>query len=282
MRKQMGSHMGIKRIAVATLAMVLSVVAMFVASSSSAQASTPSYLFTVQAVSGATGSPSSPPGEDERFSLSLRGVDPITKFSDRPFRSASVMSPKALVSNWNSWFADSAPNAVLTYSAGAGKAPQSIVVTLARPRIDSTGRVLTFTATRTYRTLDPSQKGKNWIRPLTPRTFSSASVFIDNAGQSAPAGLIAALQQAMQPYVFSPNNANTWAAVASAMSTVLTTAWQHGSLMGSTASSAYTVNCQMFSAQQILNGYLACAVTMQLPGGTLYNTTLTQQMATSG
>ena len=262
--------------------MLLSSVGVLGASSSSARPVLPSYLFTVQAVSGETRSVSSTQGEDERFSLSLRGVDPITKFADRPFRSASVMSPAALVSNWKSWFADSAPNAVLTYSAGAGKAPQSIVVTLARPRIDSTGRVLTFTATRTYRTLDPSEKAMNWNRPQTPRTFLGASLFIDDAGDSAAAPLIAALQQTMQQYVFSPNNGSTWAAVTSALSTVLTQAWQQGSLIGPTASSAFTVNCQALSAQQILNGYLSCAVTMQLADGSPYNTTLTQIMATSG
>ena len=282
MHEQKGSLMAIKRIAVATLAIVFSAAGVWGTSSASAQPARPSYLFTVQAVSGETGSVNSAQGEDERFSLSLRGVDPVTKFADRPFRSASVMSPAALVSNWNSWFADSAPNAVLTYSAGAGKAPQSIVVTLVRPRIDSTGRVLTFTATRTYRTLDPSQKAKSWIRPVTPRTFSSASLFIDDAGDSQAAALVAQLQQGMQQYVFSPNNASTWAAVASALSTILTQAWQQGTLMGPTAATAFTVNCQAMSAQQILNGYLSCAVTMQLASGQNYSTILTQMMATSG
>ena len=171
---------------------------------------------------------------------------------------------------------------MLTYSAGAGKAPQSIVVTLARPRIDSTGRVLTFTATRTYRTFDQSQKAKSLIRPVTPRTFSSASLFIDDAGDSQAAALVAQLQQGMQQYVFSPNNASTWAAVASALSTILTQAWQQGTLMGPTAATAFTVNCQAMSAQQILNGYLSCAITMQLASGQNYSTILTQMMAASG
>jgi phage tail sheath protein FI len=85
----------------------------------------------------------------------------------------------------------------------------------------------------------------------------------------------------MQQYVFSPNNASTWAAVASSMSSILTTAWQQGTLMGPTAASAFTVSCQP-NAQQILNGYLSCAVSMQLASGENYTTTLTQIMATSG
>jgi hypothetical protein len=246
-----------------------------------AQAATPSYLFTVEAAAGSTASVRPAQGEDERFNITMRGVEPVTKFADRPFRSASVMSPAALVSNWDAWFADSPPNAVLSCVGGTGQAPQSIVVTLTRPRYDNVGRTLTFTASRTYRTLDPSQKGKNWKRPATPRAFTGASLFIDDAGSSTTDALVAQLQQAMQPYVFSPNNADTWGAVTSALSGVLTQAWQQGTLMGPTAASAFTVSCAPTSLQ-ILNGYLSCSVSMQLSGGSNYSTTLTQQMAASG
>jgi hypothetical protein len=246
---------------------------------SPAQAATPAYLFTVQAVAGSTTPGHSATGEDERFTLTLRGVDPVTKFADRPFRAASVMSPAALVSNWNAWFADSSPNAVLTFARTSGKAPQSIVVTLTRPRYNSAGSTLTFTATRTYRTLDPSQKGKDWQRPATPHTFTSASLFIDDAGSSVTDGITASLQQAMQQYVFSPNNAATWAAVQAALVSILTQDWQQGKLMGPTASQAFTVNCQTFTAQQILNGFLNCSVTMHVADGTTFSTTLSQQQA---
>lgn len=107
-----------------------------VASSAPAQAANPSYLSTVQAVAGSTVLGQTSKGEDERFTLTMRGVDPVTKFADRPLRAASVISPAALVSNWNSWFADSPPNAVLTFAGRAGEAPQSIVVTLTKPRYE--------------------------------------------------------------------------------------------------------------------------------------------------
>lgn len=248
----------------------------------SAQASTPEYLFTVQAVNGSTQPDNPAKGENERFTLTIHGVDPVTKFADRPFRSASVMSPGALVANWNSWFVGSAPNAVLTYTGAAGTAPQSIVVILTRPRYEKVGRSLTFTAVRTYRALDPSQNGKGWKRPTTPRTFTSASLFIDDAGSNATSALVSQMQQAMQNYVFQPNDQSTWSAVQSDLSGILTTAWQQGILAGSSASDAFTVSCQLFTTQQILNGYLECAVTMQLPGGASYSTTLSQMMATSG
>ncbi len=152
------------------------------APAASAQGPSPAYLFTVQAGSGTTVPGTAAKGQDERFTLTMRGVDPVTKFADRPFRTASVMSPAALVSNWDAWFADSPPNAVLTYASTGSKPPQSIVVTLTRPRYESTSRTLRFTAVRTYRTLDPSEKGQAWTRPTTPRTFAHASLFIDDAG----------------------------------------------------------------------------------------------------
>ena len=270
------------RTAAASVAMAATAVVAQGTFGASVQAASPAYLFAVQAVNGSTSTVSAAKGENERFTLTLRGVDPVTKFADRPFRSASVMSPTALVSNWSAWFASSPPNAVLTYTGAAGAAPQSIVVTLTRPRYEKDGRSLTFTATRTYRSLDPLNKGTNWVRPATPRTFVGASLFIDDAGSSTTDSLTAAMQQAMQAYVFAPNDGQTWSAVQSALSGILTTAWQQGILMGPTASQAFTVSCQMTSAQQVLNGYLDCSVSMQLAGGTNFSTTLTQSMQASG
>jgi hypothetical protein len=247
----------------------------------SAQASAPEYLFTVQAVSGSTQPGSPARGENERFTLTLHGVDPVTKFADRPFRSASVMSAGALVANWDAWFIGSAPNAVLTYAGATGTPPQSIVVTLTRPRYEKVGRSMTFTAVRTYRTLDPSQKGKGWKRPATPRTFTSASLFIDDANNNVTSTLTTQLQLAMQQYVFAPNDESTWAGITAAFQVILTQAWQQGLINGSTTSDAFGVTCQA-SAQQIFIGYLACAVRMQLPGGTSYTTTISQMMAPSG
>lgn len=269
------------RAASASVAMALTAVAAQGAFIAPAQAATPEYLFTVQAVNGSTQPGNPTKGEDERFTLTLSSVDPVTKFADRPFRSASVMSPAALVANWDAWFTGSAPNAVLTFTGAAGTAPQSIVVTLTRPRYEKSDRSLTFTAIRTYRTLDPSQKGKGWKRPATPRAFSSASLFIDDAGSNATAALVTQMQQAMQSYIFQPNYAMTWSAVDSALTSILTQAWQQGTLNGATASDAFSVTCQP-TTQQILDGYLTCAVSMQTPGDGNYSTTLTQMMAISG
>lgn len=148
----------------------------------STQGSSEQFLFTLQAASGATVDAQALDGEDERFTLRLSGVDPVTKFSDRPFRDAMVMSVDDLVSSWASWFADSPPNAVLTYDAGAGLAPQSIVVTLTEPEWNLDTSTITFTAVRIYRTTDPNETVAGWIRPKTPAIFTTASLFIDNVG----------------------------------------------------------------------------------------------------
>ena len=85
--------MRFRRITAATMAISAIGAAGLTAISAPAQAATPSYLFTVEASSGSTAPGQPAKGQDERFTLTIRGVEPVTKFADRPFRSASVMSP---------------------------------------------------------------------------------------------------------------------------------------------------------------------------------------------
>ena len=243
-----------------------------------ASENTAQYLFTLGAASGRTQPLKKHNGESERFVLTLRGVGVVTKFADRPFRNATVLAPWRFTKHWHAWFAGSAPNAVVTFGQGDGRAPQSIVVTLYHPSYNAKNQRLRFIAVRIYRHHDPSSPKLNWKPPATPRTFSEANLFIDDSGSSVTDSLTAQLQQAMQQYVFSPNNANTWAAVEAALSNVLTQAWQQGSLMGPSAATAFSVTCQPYP-EQILNGYLPCAVTMHLSNGTTFTTTLTQEMA---
>lgn len=142
---------------------------------------TPSYLFTVEA-SGGTTKVLKPRGSTERMRITLNGVEPVTMFADRPLRNARLISPAALTTNWPTWFADSPPNAVMTWSAGAGKAPASFVVTLMDVDFNAATGQLTFTAERDPRKHDPAEKGRNWQRLTTPAAFTEASLFIDNAG----------------------------------------------------------------------------------------------------
>lgn len=116
----------------------------------------------------------------ERFRLNLRRPAPVTMFTDRPFRVARLVTPAAVAANWQTWFADAAPNAVMTFAGGDGGAPQSMVVELTRAKWDSEGDALTFTAVRIPARHDPSLKGDNWRRPATPAATSSVSLFIDS------------------------------------------------------------------------------------------------------
>lgn len=146
-----------------------------------APAPAPSYLFTVEAAHGTT-TQLKARGTTERMTITLDRVRPVTQFADRPLRDAKLISPAALATHWSTWFADSPPNAVMTWSDRAHRAPSSFVVTLTKAAYDPLRRQLTFTAERDPRQHDPVEKSPNWTRLKTPTTFTQASLFIDNAG----------------------------------------------------------------------------------------------------
>ena len=75
------------------------------------------------------------------------------------------------------------------------------------------------------------------------------------------------IKQALQTYVFAANDATTWSTVTASVSSFLTGLWQQGGLMGSKPSEAFTVACGLGStmtSQDILNGYMVVAVTLQM------------------
>jgi hypothetical protein len=75
------------------------------------------------------------------------------------------------------------------------------------------------------------------------------------------------IKLALQSYVFAANDALTWTNVTSSISAFLTGLWQQGGLMGAKSSDAFTVNCGLGStmtAQDVLNGYMVVAVTLQM------------------
>lgn len=75
------------------------------------------------------------------------------------------------------------------------------------------------------------------------------------------------IKLALAPYVFAANDSLTWSTVGAAISSFLTDLWQRGGLMGSKPSDAFTVSVGLGSTmtpQDILNGYMIVAVTLQL------------------
>lgn len=158
---------------------------------STAQAS-PSYLFVVSGEAGTIDGVGQDTG-DEVLTLTLAGVnDHATQFADRPIRTAYVLSTADLVDRWNGWFADAAPNAVLSFTEPGDPLPHNIVVELANPAYDKSARTLTFTAKHLHRAPDLSPDAKEQIelpQRQAPAAFTAGTLFIDSVSdETAPEG----------------------------------------------------------------------------------------------
>jgi hypothetical protein len=90
----------------------------------------PSYLFSIPTASGTLTGPSG-----RQLTLRLIGArDYLTRFTDRPLRDASVVANVDFARRFKTYFANSAPNAVLTYTPSGARIPVSIVLTVKHPR----------------------------------------------------------------------------------------------------------------------------------------------------
>jgi uncharacterized protein len=89
----------------------------------------------------------------------------------------------------------------------------------------------------------------------------------------------------MQAYVYAPNNADTWATLASLINNFLTSLWQQGGLMGARPADAFQVNVGLgttMTADDLLNGILRIAVLVALTHPAEFMViTLEQQQAQS-
>ena len=119
------------------------------------------------------------------------------------------------------------------------------------------------------RTLDGNSQDWRYISVRRTMTFLEQSVKL-----------------AARAYVFEPNTANTWAAVRSEISSLLTDIWKEGGLQGATANDAFQVFCGLGSTMtgdDILNGFLNVTVKVAIvrPAEFLV-ITFEQEMAKSG
>ncbi|SNS81042.1 MULTISPECIES: phage tail sheath C-terminal domain-containing protein [unclassified Azospirillum] len=91
---------------------------------------------------------------------------------------------------------------------------------------------------------------------------------------------------AARAYVFAPNNANTWAAVKSMISSFLTDVWKEGGLQGAKPDDAFSVAVGLGStmtADDLLNGYMRVTVRVAVVRPAEFiEITFQQQMAKSG
>ncbi len=72
---------------------------------------------------------------------------------------------------------------------------------------------------------------------------------------------------ACHPYVFQPNDKNTWEAVKSMIGSFLTSVWKNGGLMGATPADAFSVNCGLgitMTGDDVLNGIMTVVVKVAL------------------
>ncbi len=68
---------------------------------------------------------------------------------------------------------------------------------------------------------------------------------------------------ACEPYVFRPNDSNTWLAVRSMCSNFLRSQWQQGALVGSSEEEAFEVECGLgttMTPQDVLDGYMRVSI----------------------
>lgn len=119
------------------------------------------------------------------------------------------------------------------------------------------------------RTLDGNSQDWRYISVRRTMTFLEQSI-----------------KMAARAYVFAPNDANTWAALSSMISSFLTDVWKEGGLQGATAESAFSVSVGLGStmtADDLLNGYMRVTVKVAVvhPGEFIV-ITFQQQQATSG
>ncbi|KQC01785.1 phage tail sheath C-terminal domain-containing protein [Pedobacter sp. Hv1] len=91
---------------------------------------------------------------------------------------------------------------------------------------------------------------------------------------------------AAHPYVFQPNDKNTWEAVKSMISSFLTSLWKEGGLMGGTPTDAFSVSCGLgttMTGDDILNGRMTVVVRVALIRPAEFIVlTFQQQMPVSG
>ena len=176
----------------ALVAAIAASLAALTAGTSALSATTPArqqlnYMWAIPSASGSLTGPN-----DQHLTLRLVGVrDYLTRFTDRPVRKAYVVANVDFVRRFKNYFADSKPNAVLSYSLGGKAIPTAVVLELGQPRWDPKTSSMTFPARRIPHMEDDLPDTTVHIKPPfipNPRHFDKAGLFIDSGcGASATA-----------------------------------------------------------------------------------------------
>ena len=146
----------------------------------------PVFLWSMASADGSLTGP-----DDQRLRLTMTGVDDfVTRFTDRPLRTATAVDTRDFFERWDQRFASVPPNAVLSYSLGDGQSPTQIVVTLANPDYDPAVDTLSFDAVRIRRQADDlpdTDYAAQLPRIDNPADTGPLAVFIDTQGATTDA-----------------------------------------------------------------------------------------------
>ena len=157
--------------------------------------------------------------------------------------------------------------ALVDNSVGVYKAPANVSVSAI------TGPTVNITAAEQEDlNLPLSGKAVNAIRPFVGKgtLVWGARTLDGNSGdwryvnvRRTMIMLEQSIKFACEPYVFRPNDTNTWLAVRTMIGNFLRNQWQAGALVGSSEAEAFSVDCGLGSTmtpQDILDGYMKVSV----------------------
>lgn len=162
------------------VAILLALVVALVAAPSALAAKTPtrpSYLFAMTSTGGAL------KHDTSGWWLELMGTSPlVTRFTDRPNRLASTLSPAQLAAQWRTYgFPSDPPNAALVLDGRPADA-DVFVIELRRPSVS--GSTVRFRAKPVHDTSSALSRYAKRADRLRESRFASASLFIDDGAST--------------------------------------------------------------------------------------------------
>ena len=110
--------------------------------------------------------------------LTLKNVDRVSWFTDRPYRETGSWMPSRLVRQWNSLYEGGAPNAIAGFNVG--KSGQMVAFEMYKPRWNRKTQNLSF------KLMPLDSRQRDAITGLNKVDLGDISIFIDDSSSSQP------------------------------------------------------------------------------------------------
>ena len=110
--------------------------------------------------------------------LTLKNVDRISWFTDRPYRETGSWKPSRLVRQWDSLYEGDAPNAIAGFNVG--NSDQMVAFEMYKPRWNKKTENLTF------KLMPLDSRQRDVITGLNKVALADISIFIDDSSGSQP------------------------------------------------------------------------------------------------